>query len=160
MTDSALMLFLHALSLVESGGNAAAVGRRGERGAFQMMPAVVAECGGYGERQAAAKLRLLARELEHAGVDPQPFNLALAWNAGLGAVLRARALTVSYQHAGRVCALFEQLSRQPQPRPAGPASPDHQPPGSWAGRGGKQGHNPPNPGAAAPVTMWAGNARP
>lgn len=112
-----MAILLQAVSLVETGGNPHAVGRAGERGEFQMTPAVVAEVGGYGRREAEAQMRRLARLLEHAGIDPQPFNLALAWNAGIGAVKRGRAPASSYDYAVRVRNCYEALVGIPPPRP-------------------------------------------
>lgn len=47
-------------------------------------------------------LAWLQRELPKAGIDPNPFNLALCWNAGLDTVLRAAAPERAYQYANRV----------------------------------------------------------
>lgn len=131
MSEHTLAIFLQALALVESGGNARAIGAAGERGAFQMMPAVVASSGGYGERAAARHVRLIERELLHADIEPTVFHLALAWNAGIGAVQRGQAPVRAYRHAVRVENIFNSLSRVPQPDEAnmvaavkvGPTSP-------------------------------------
>jgi len=112
MNAQALALFLKAVSMVETGGDPRAVGRHGERGEFAMTPAVVASCGGFGEHEAEKYARWLERQLVVAGVSPQPFNLALAWNAGAGAVLASRAPAASYDYALRVRNLFEQLNQQ------------------------------------------------
>lgn len=110
MTPTGLMLLLKAVALVESGGNPHAIGERGERGAFQMMPQVVAECGGYNERAALVQMKRIEAALIHAGVDPQPYNLALAWNAGIGRVLRGGAPERAYGYARRVEAVFSDLT--------------------------------------------------
>lgn len=102
MSPECAALLLKAISLVETGGDPRAVGRLGERGAFQMMPAVRALHGGVGQAEAARHLKWLHRQLEHNNVDPLPFNLALAWNAGAGAVLRGQAPMASYDYAQRV----------------------------------------------------------
>lgn len=123
MTDQALALLLHAIALVETGGRAHLVGRHGERGAFQMTPAVVAEVGGYGEREAARHVRRIVVALEHANAPTDPFHVALAWNAGIGAVQRGRAPVESYRYAARVRNTYESLSlastsasaRRPEP---------------------------------------------
>lgn len=112
MNSHAMAILLQAVSLVETGGDPLARGAAGERGEFQMTPAVVAEAGGYGRREAELHMRRLERLLVHAGIDPQPFNLALAWNAGIGAVRRAKATECSYQYATRVRNLFEALQRE------------------------------------------------
>ena len=112
MTATALTLFLQALSAVESGHNARAIGAAGERGAYQMTPAVVASCGGYGEREAAKEVQRIEARLIHLNIEPTPFHIALAYNAGLGAVQRGAAPVRSYQHATRVCAVLERLKKE------------------------------------------------
>lgn len=110
MSAQAMAIFLRAVALVESGDNHAAVGALGERGQFQMTPAVVASSGGYGQHAAEKHLRLLEKQLLAAGVSVQPFNLALAWNAGIGAVQRGQAPMAAYDYALRVrnlCAVLE-----------------------------------------------------
>lgn len=107
-----LSLFLRAVALVETGNDPSAIGAAGERGRFQMTPAVVATCGGYGDREAARWERQLERELLASGIEPLPFNVALAWNAGAGAVKRGKAPVASYQYAVRVVNLMEQLKNQ------------------------------------------------
>lgn len=109
MSAAALALFLEAVALVETGGDARKVGRAGERGAFQMTPAVVASCGGYGAKEAAHYARWLELQLVHGGIDPLPYNLALAWNAGPGAVRRGTATMASYDYALRVKNTYEAL---------------------------------------------------
>lgn len=111
MSAPVLSLFLRAVALVESANNPHAVGAAGERGRFQMTPAVVAECGGYGEREARLKIERLEKQLLHMGVEPLPFNLYLAWNAGPGAVQRGQVPEVTYQRAVRVVATMEALSK-------------------------------------------------
>lgn len=110
MSAALLHIFLQALALVESGDNPQARGAAGELGRFQMRPAVVASCGGYGEKEAAHYARWLELQLVAAGADPLPFNLALAWNAGPGATVRGRAPISSYDYARRVVATMERLS--------------------------------------------------
>lgn len=144
MSDKTLALLLWAIGQVESGGDARAVGAAGERGQFQMTPAVVASSGGYGERAAARWLRLLERELLHAGIEPLPFNLALAWNAGLGAVQRGRAPVASYRYAGRV----ENLLRTAQANHPGD------------GRDGPKGNTPTSVGVPARPSSGSGFFQP
>lgn len=109
MSGPVLHLFLQAVALVESGANPHAVGRLGERGQFQMSPAVVASCGGFGEKEAAKHEQWIERQLLAAKVEPLPFNVALAWNAGANAVLHGKAPVRSYDYARRVCATMEAL---------------------------------------------------
>lgn len=117
MKTELLSLFLQAVATVETGGNARAVGAAGERGAFQLTPAVVASCGGYGEREAMKHARWLERQLEDARIAVVPFNLALAWNAGPGNVRRGTAPVRSYEYALRVREIFEELQRKQESRP-------------------------------------------
>jgi hypothetical protein len=56
----------------------------------------------WGRECARRHLAWLQEQLAAAGVDPSAFNLALAYNAGLQAVLRGRAPVRAYQHATRV----------------------------------------------------------
>ena len=114
MNAQTFALFLRAVAMVETGGDARKVGQAGERGQFQMTPAVVASCGGYGEKEAAHYARWLELQLVHAGVDPLPYNMALAWNAGPGAVLRSRVPMQSYEYAARVEATLKGLMQNNQ----------------------------------------------
>lgn len=111
MSSHILSLFLQAVAIVESGNNPHVVGAVGERGRFQMAPLVAASCGGYGEREAARWERHLERELVAMGVEPLPFNVALAWNAGPTKVRAGRVPLSSYDYARRVVATMETLRR-------------------------------------------------
>lgn len=106
MSGAQLAVFLKALALVESGGNPRAVGSAGERGVFQVSPAVAAEVGGYGERAVRREIARIECALLHMGVDPQPFNVYLAYNAGLGAVQRGQVPVVTYRRATRLVNLM------------------------------------------------------
>ena len=44
----------------------------------------------------------LKRSLIKAKVEPSVYNIALAWNAGMGAVVRGRAPSASHDYARRV----------------------------------------------------------
>lgn len=112
MSSAQLAIFLQALVLVESGGNPRAVGAAGERGAYQLTPAVAMSAGGYSTRAAEREVRRIVVALEHMGVDPLPFNVYLAYNAGLGAVRRGQAPDVSYQRAQRLVQLMERIERE------------------------------------------------
>jgi hypothetical protein len=112
VSGAKLALLLEAISLVESGGNPRAVGQAGELGRFQLTPAVVASVGGYGEHEAEREVRRIIAALERMGVDPQPFNIYLAYNAGLGAVRRGEVPVVTYQRAVRLCKVIERLERE------------------------------------------------
>ena len=49
----------------------------------------------------------LKRGLQDAGIDPSAFNIALAWNCGLGAVVGGRVPGVTYRYAEQVNNLVE-----------------------------------------------------
>ncbi|MEY5101116.1 MAG: Transglycosylase domain [Pseudomonadota bacterium] len=112
MSAAQLAVFLQALALVESGGNPRAVGSAGERGAFQLTPAVAASAGGYCARAAEREVRRIEAALTRMGVDPLPFNVYLAYNAGLGAVRRGDAPVVTYQRAQRLCNVMAALQQE------------------------------------------------
>lgn len=112
MNSELAALLLRAIALVESGADPRAVGAHGERGQFQMSPAVVASCGGHGEREAARHLHWLERQLAAKGVALLPFNLALAWNAGASAATSGRAPISSYEYARRVESTMERLKQE------------------------------------------------
>lgn len=107
MSGPMLAVFLRAVALVETGGDAAAIGARGERGAYAMLPVVVAQHGGHGSAEAAREVRRIERALQARGVDPLPFNVALAWNAGVTGATTGRAPERSYDYARRVVNLME-----------------------------------------------------
>lgn len=112
MKAELMALFLEAVALVESGNNPRAVGLAGERGRFQMSPAVVATSGGYSQREALRHARWLERQLMAAGADLLVFNLALAWNAGATGALTGQAPESSYDYARRVEQTYLALLRE------------------------------------------------
>lgn len=57
----------------------------------------------------------LKASLERNGVEASVYNIALAWNAGVGAVVKGRAPSVSHEYAARVQNIAAELrSRQQQ----------------------------------------------
>lgn len=112
LSAQSLAILLKAISMVESGGNTHMIGSHGELGEYQMTPAVVAKQGGHTAVEAAKDMRERADALVRAGIAPLPFNLALARNAGVGAVIRGRAPVRSYQYAVRVRNLYEVLTHE------------------------------------------------
>ncbi len=52
----------------------------------------------------------LKTRLERAGFEASPYNIALAWNAGLNAVLKNQAPAASHNYAGRVHNLATELT--------------------------------------------------
>ncbi|MBA4137162.1 MAG: hypothetical protein C0518_07590 [Opitutus sp.] len=108
---------LRAINLVENPTNHPRRGSKGELGPYQFRSqtwrlhtnrsfnlAVVRE---HADEIAVKHYEWIKRGLVDAGIDPTPFNIALAWNSGLGAVLRGRVPTVSYNYAERVSNLVE-----------------------------------------------------
>jgi len=92
-------------------------GAAGELGPYQVrpstwrqhmgtLPASYAREEQWGRECARRHVAWLQARLVAAGIDPNAFNLALAYNAGDGAVLRGRAPVIAYQHATRVQALY------------------------------------------------------
>jgi hypothetical protein len=111
LAAQSLAILLTAISMVETGGDKNAVGSRGERGEFAMIPSVVAQHGGYTRKDAESHAVLVQKRLVANKIDPNPFNIALAWNAGIGAVIRGNAPVKSYQYAVRVNNLYESITR-------------------------------------------------
>jgi hypothetical protein len=107
MTAALLALFLHAISAVESGGNAHAIGAAGERGEYQMTPAAVAEFGGCDTAAATRKVRRIEAAFAANHITPTPFLLAASWNGGTGAVIRGRIQPGVWVYAQRVVNLME-----------------------------------------------------
>lgn len=112
MSGAWMALLLEAISAVESGHNPRVRGAAGELGRFQMTPMVAAQCGGYGQREAERHLRWLERQLVAAGIEPTPRVLALAWNAGAGAVIRGEAPAPARDYAERVDNVMQALRAQ------------------------------------------------
>lgn len=109
---------LRAINWVENPTNHARPGSRGELGPYQFLPqtwrlhtrtpfrnAVLRE---QADAVAVKHYEWIKDGLVEAGIDPNPFNIALAWNCGLGAVKSGRVPAVSYAYAERVQNLVEQ----------------------------------------------------
>jgi len=109
---------------IDVGRPCAKIGRRGERSAWQISPEVWREyCEAPFTRAssvsrlaamvAAAHLEWLRLSLEQKGRPATPYNLALAWNAGLGAVLTGKAPPGAHDYAARAVALYEEQITPP-----------------------------------------------
>jgi hypothetical protein len=96
-----LTLLLVSIAQVETGNNPHAIGKLGERSAYQVSEAVWAQHAKHGEPFALAStnaqlaehvatehLIYLTREMERAGVPISVENLAYAWNSGPAAAIR------------------------------------------------------------------------
>jgi hypothetical protein len=109
---------LRAINWVENPTNHARPGSRGELGPYQFLPQTwrlhtrtpfrQAVVRAYADAVAVKHYEWIKDGLTEAGIDPNPFNIALAWNCGLGAVKSGRVPAVSYAYAERVQNLVEQ----------------------------------------------------
>jgi hypothetical protein len=125
---------LRAINWVENPTNHHRRGSKGELGPYQFRPqtwrlhtkrsfalAVERE---HADEIAIKHYDFIQRGLIQSGIDPTPFNIALAWNSGLGAVQRGRVPVVSYNYAERVANLVDaQLAQQSAAGPAKAAAP-------------------------------------
>lgn len=108
---------LRAINWVENPTNHTRPGSRGELGPYQFMrqtwrlhtrvPFSRAIQREQADAVAVAHYEWIADGLREVGIDPNPFNIALAWNCGLGAVKSGRIPAVSYGYAERVQNLVE-----------------------------------------------------
>lgn len=130
---------LRAINWVENPTNHHRRGSKGELGPYQFRsqtwrlhtkrPFALAVERRHADEVAILHYEWIRRGLRDAGIDPNPYNVALAWNSGLGAVTTGRVPTVSYHYAQRVANLVESqqqrrlASTQPAPLPAVAAAP-------------------------------------
>jgi len=108
---------LRAINWVENPTNHARPGSRGELGPYQFLPHTWRMHTRVPFQQAVHRAQSDAVAVKHyewiksglvaAGIDPNPFNIALAWNCGLSAVTGGRIPAVSYGYAERVQNLVE-----------------------------------------------------
>lgn len=113
---------LRAINMVENPTNQTKVGRFGELGPYQFRPTTWRMHTNKPfsmavQRQAADEVAVMhyewiKRTLERAGVDASPFNIAMAWNSGMGNVLSGRAPEVSFDYADRVTNLVQTLKNR------------------------------------------------
>lgn len=85
------------------------VGKRGERGYYQMMPVNVVRYGGYDEEAAERMLADIIRHLKSNDIPVNPFTCALAWNAGWPKVVLGAAPVQSYRYARDVERYYETI---------------------------------------------------
>lgn len=126
---------LRAINWVENPTNQTQVGRFGELGPYQFRPGTWRMHTDKPFRQAIQReaadevavkhYEWIKRTFQRAGVEANVFNIALAWNCGVEAVVSGRAPVVSYHYAERVSNLVESLKDRNRPalaeesRPAG-----------------------------------------
>jgi hypothetical protein len=116
---------LRAINWVENPTNQTQVGRFGELGPYQFRPGTWRMHTDKPFRQAIQReaadevavkhYEWIKRTFLKAGVDPNVFNIAMAWNCGVEAVLSGRAPRVSYHYAERVNNLVETLKDRHRP---------------------------------------------
>jgi len=108
---------LRAINWVENPTNQTHVGRFGELGPYQFRPATwrmhtnkpfnLAIRRQEADEVAVKHYEWIKRTFEAAGVEVNPFNIALAWNSGVDSVLSGRVPSSSYHYAERVTNLVE-----------------------------------------------------
>ncbi len=112
---------LRAINWVENPTNHTRMGRFGELGPYQFrsgtwrmhtkMPFQLATQREAADEVAIKHYEWIKQSLEKAGVDANPFNIAMAWNTGVSNVVNGRAPTVSYDYAERVTNLVHTFKR-------------------------------------------------
>ncbi len=123
---------LRAINWVENPTNHTRRGAHGELGPYQFRAntwrlhtrksfnlAVIRE---HADEVAMQHYEWIKRGLQRAGVDPHPYNIALAWNSGLGSVLNGKVPAVTYNYAQRVTNLVESQRAQRRAMAAAPAA--------------------------------------
>jgi hypothetical protein len=110
---------LQAINWVENPHNSTRVGPRGELGPYQFRPSTWRmhtrkPFALAVQRQAADEVAVrhydwLKRGLESNGIDATPYNIALAWNAGLDQVVNGRVPASAQEYASQVNNLVAHL---------------------------------------------------
>ncbi|MBL9215063.1 MAG: hypothetical protein JNG83_06270 [Opitutaceae bacterium] len=113
---------LRAINWVENPTNHSQAGRFGELGPYQFRsstwkmhtsrPFSQAVQRAAADEVAVKHYEWIRKNLANAGIDPSPFNIALAWNCGVNAVMAGRAPNVSYDYAERVSNIVERLKER------------------------------------------------
>ncbi len=113
---------LQAINWVENPNNSTRVGPHGELGPYQFRratwrmytrkPFALAVQREDADEVAVKHYEWLKRGLQSGGLDPTPFNIALAWNAGLDEVINGRAPDSAYRYAEQVNNLVGSLRAQ------------------------------------------------
>lgn len=111
---------LRAIQAVENPHGSSRPGKYGELGPYQFRPgtwrmhtkvpfdrALSREAA---ETVAIRHYEWIKRGLVRNGVAASPYNIALAWNGGLSAVVRGRASAASHDYADRVNNLAREIS--------------------------------------------------
>ncbi|MBI3886768.1 MAG: hypothetical protein HY302_13710 [Opitutae bacterium] len=121
---------LQAIHWVENPTNQTRAGSFGELGPYQFrrdtwrmhtrLPFSRAIDHAQADVVAVKHYEWIKRGLAEAGIDPSPFNIALAWNCGLGAVVAGRVPGATYRYAEQVTNLVATLRERPRPPVAAP----------------------------------------
>jgi hypothetical protein len=116
---------LQAINWVENPRNSPRPGPMGELGPYQFRPSTwrtytkrpfaLARERRYSDEVAVRHYEWIKRGLQEAGIDPIPYNIALAWNAGLEQVVKGRAPASAGDYATRVNNLVEMLKARTAP---------------------------------------------
>ena len=115
---------LKAIAIREGGSQ---MGKAGELGAWQMMPATVLDADGYDRLAAGRHLHWLQRNLEKAGQNVSPFNIALCWNAGFTRATSGKAKDISYLYALEVTNIYDEIMTVRRSLAAVPTKPSFEP---------------------------------
>lgn len=119
---------LKAINWVENPTNHGRFGPKGELGPYQFRSSTWREYSSkpfsyavhrdHADNVAVQHYEWIKRNLTQAGIDPSPYNIALVWNSGLGAVKSGRVPRSTYRYAEQVNNLVEVLQRRVEPRVA------------------------------------------
>lgn len=123
---------LEAIHQLENPRNSTKPGPFGELGAYQFrastwqmhtaIPFEKAHDRAISDKVAITHYDYLRRGLIAAGVSATPYNIALAWNSGLGAVIGGRSPRVAHQYASRAANLVGGFAAKTPAKPAARAS--------------------------------------
>jgi len=112
---------LQAINLVENPRNSPKPGANGELGPYQFRestwrmhtskPFSMAVEREHADEVAVMHYEWLRSGLERNGLQASSYNIALAWNAGLGAVVKGRVGNGTRGYAMRVVNLVEELNQ-------------------------------------------------
>ena len=103
---------LHAINMVENPTNQTGFGSKGELGPYQFRsstwhmystkPFRMANDRESADQVAIKHYEWIKEHLSAAGIDPNGFNIALAWNCGITAVINGKVPMQTYHYAERV----------------------------------------------------------
>lgn len=112
---------LRAINLVENPRNSPRPGSQGELGPYQFKratwhqhtrkPFALAVERAHADEVAVLHYEWLKRGLARNGIEPSAYNIALAWNAGLSAVVNGRVPARTHRYAEQVVNLVAEIQR-------------------------------------------------